>query len=227
MTFVRDKVPNFRLNPDLLKDLLLMCTENVQFTFNNEFYRQSDGIMMGSYLGPILSNIFMAKLEMEHKHIIDSLDFYVRYVDDILIFVRNIQFSIHGMEILNSLLNMKIMVYLNDIPFLDVMLARRQDGTLMRSVYRKPTWLPLYIHYHSYAPMKYKVGLIKTLFHRANRLCTDDMVVREREQIVKHLKANLYPEWLIRRHNTSERKDDQKEVVERKSIWMRLPYKGS
>ena len=51
-------------------------------------------------------------------------------------------------------------------------------------------------------------------------------MVREREQIMKHLKANLYPEWLIRRHNASERKDDQKEVVERKSIWMRLPYKG-
>ena len=172
--YVRDNFPNFPLNPDLLKDLLLMCTENVQFTFNNELYRQSDGIMMGSCLGPILANIFMAKLEMEHEHIIDSLDFYVRYVDDILIFVRNRRECEQLLTVFNSWHgNIKFTIEHenNDaIPFLDVMLARRQDGTLMRSVYRKPTWLPLYIHYHSYAPMKYKVGLIKTLFHRANSL---------------------------------------------------------
>ena len=37
--------------PDL-KQLLYFCTKNVQFLFNNQIYRQRDGVAMGSPLGP-------------------------------------------------------------------------------------------------------------------------------------------------------------------------------
>ena len=46
-----------------MKELLILCTKNVHFTFNNETYIQVDGVVMGSPLGPVLANIFMAKLE--------------------------------------------------------------------------------------------------------------------------------------------------------------------
>ena len=42
-----------------MKDLITLCTNNVPFTFNNEIYRQSDGIAMGSPLGPVLAGIIM------------------------------------------------------------------------------------------------------------------------------------------------------------------------
>ncbi|VDO51390.1 unnamed protein product [Schistosoma margrebowiei] len=45
------------------KKLLLMCTTDVQFQFNNTIYRQIDSVAMGSPLGPILANIFMGSLE--------------------------------------------------------------------------------------------------------------------------------------------------------------------
>ncbi|CAH8547885.1 unnamed protein product [Heterobilharzia americana] len=41
-----------------LKELLLRCTFNVQFSFNNQIYRQKDGIVMGSPLGPLLADFF-------------------------------------------------------------------------------------------------------------------------------------------------------------------------
>ncbi|VDO77259.1 unnamed protein product [Schistosoma margrebowiei] len=57
-------------HPDILplpaiefKRLLLLCTKDVQFQFNNTIYRQTDGVAMGNPLGPVLADIFMANLK--------------------------------------------------------------------------------------------------------------------------------------------------------------------
>ena len=36
---------------------------NVHFTFNEEVYKQTDGVAMGSLLGPVIADIFMVELE--------------------------------------------------------------------------------------------------------------------------------------------------------------------
>ena len=41
-----------------VKELLLLCTEKVQLTFNGKIYMQVDGVAMGSPLGPVLADIF-------------------------------------------------------------------------------------------------------------------------------------------------------------------------
>lgn len=46
-----------------LKEPLLQCTFNAQFRFNNEFYRQTDGIPIGSLLDPPQTGCFMVNLE--------------------------------------------------------------------------------------------------------------------------------------------------------------------
>ena len=46
-----------------MKELLILCTKNVHFTFNNVIKVQNDGVAMGSPLGPVLSDIFMIELE--------------------------------------------------------------------------------------------------------------------------------------------------------------------
>ena len=40
-----------------------MTTSGVKFSFNNTMYRQTDGIAMGSPLGPVLTNIFVGYTE--------------------------------------------------------------------------------------------------------------------------------------------------------------------
>ena len=47
------------LTKNEMKNLLILCTKNVHFAFNNEICIQNDGIAMGSSLGPILAGIFM------------------------------------------------------------------------------------------------------------------------------------------------------------------------
>ena len=46
-----------------MKELLLLCTHGVPFTFNGETYMQKDGVMMGSPLGAQFANVFMTELE--------------------------------------------------------------------------------------------------------------------------------------------------------------------
>ncbi|BHF65825.1 hypothetical protein SprV_0200883800 [Sparganum proliferum] len=46
-----------------LKELSLRCTLNVQFLFDNQLYRQVDGVAMGSPLGSLLADVFMGKLD--------------------------------------------------------------------------------------------------------------------------------------------------------------------
>ncbi|VDP80739.1 unnamed protein product [Echinostoma caproni] len=46
-----------------LKEHLLRCTFGVQFLFNGRIYQQTNGVAMGSPLGPRLADIFMGKLE--------------------------------------------------------------------------------------------------------------------------------------------------------------------
>ena len=46
-----------------MKELLLLCTKHVHFTFNGDIYIQLDAVAMGSPLGPLLADVFMCPLE--------------------------------------------------------------------------------------------------------------------------------------------------------------------
>ena len=69
-------------------NLLTVATKESFFMFNNKFYKQIDGVAMGSPLGPALANIFMCSFENKWlKDCPHSLKpvFYRRYVDDIFV----------------------------------------------------------------------------------------------------------------------------------------------
>ena len=48
----------------LFKKLLLdACTKTAFFFFHKKFYEQTDGVSMGSLLGPLMANVRMTELE--------------------------------------------------------------------------------------------------------------------------------------------------------------------
>ncbi|CAH8534685.1 unnamed protein product [Schistosoma bovis] len=82
-----------------LKELLLRRTLNVQFRFNDNFYRQIDGVT----LGPLLPDCFMSNLENSVlRSIIGRFHLCNRYMDDTFIICEE---DMNLNEILNSLNN--------------------------------------------------------------------------------------------------------------------------
>ena len=72
-----------------MRDLILFCTKNVDFIFNNDIYKQTDGVAMGSPLGPVLAGIIMVELENYMvPRLSNHLHFWRRHVDDTFTFVK-------------------------------------------------------------------------------------------------------------------------------------------
>ena len=54
---------NTNIPKQQIRDLLLLCTKNVHFSYSGDNYTQTDGVTMGRPLGPVLEGIFMVELE--------------------------------------------------------------------------------------------------------------------------------------------------------------------
>ena len=77
-----------------MKKLLLDSCTKTTFSYDNIFYQQSDGGSMGSSLAPVLANIILTEFEkLLVMPLLESgiLIFYCRYVDDMLVLVKEDQ----------------------------------------------------------------------------------------------------------------------------------------
>ena len=88
------------LNKKEMKELLLLCTKNVHFTFNGQIYILEDGVAMGSTLAPLLADIFMTELERSLFPNLRKIKFWRCCVDDTIYFVK-----IGSIEYIRSVLN--------------------------------------------------------------------------------------------------------------------------
>ena len=74
---------------------LLTVTKDQLFIFNGQLFEQTDGVAMGSTLGPVLANVFMysikERLEQEGK----MPTYYRRFVDDTLTIMPIIYVVLH------------------------------------------------------------------------------------------------------------------------------------
>ena len=111
-----------------MKELLTLCTKNVQFTFDNQVYQQNDGVAMGSPLGPVLAGIFMVELE---KQIIPTLGNMVlnkkRFVEDTIGYFKNGRIDIILSKLNSFHPNIQFTYEIqkeNKLPFLVVLLIR-------------------------------------------------------------------------------------------------------
>ena len=220
----------FPIPTDLLKESLLICTENIDFYFLNSPYRQIDGVAMGSPLGPVLADFFMSKMEEQLSDEISKLVFYRRYVDDTLIFCDSKQQFEALLEKMNGVHpNLRVTSEFESdgsLPFLDILISRREDGSIKRSVYRKSTWSGQYLHFTSFTPIREKRALVQTLFSRARKICSQDCLAKELELVRNTLLSNGYPEGFINKHSQPSVRPPKPASVSKLKVYIELPFKG-
>ena len=200
----RKKMIKTKLKREELKELLQVCTKEMHFTFDGKTYTQTDGVCMGSPLGPVLANAFMVHLEETIvPQLGDKMKTWRRYVDDTFTVVEKGTID-EIISVLNNFHpNIKFtheMEHQQQIAFLDVLLKKQQDGTLQTSVYRKPTNNSIYIHWQSYAPKQWKIGTLSGIVRRAHEICSTEELLKEEIRHIKRVftETNGYPPNLVK-----------------------------
>ena len=137
-----------------LKELLIACTTQAHFVFNEKYYDQIDGVPMGSPLGPLLATAFMVDFEERHHNELKKLgvETWMRYVDDV--FAELID-DTNEEEILNFLnnkhKNIKFTIEKsknNTLPFLDTCVIASEFNYNIQ-LYHKPTFTGVYLNWTS------------------------------------------------------------------------------
>ena len=125
-----------------MKELLILCTKNVHFTFDNVIKVRNNGVAMDSPLGPVLSDIFMIELEIS---ILPELTYYIRfwkrYVNYTICFIKVGSVN-YILSVLNSFdVNIEFTYELEHegkLPFLNVLLCRKGKN-FYTTIYGKAT----------------------------------------------------------------------------------------
>jgi len=94
-----NKTHELNLSGDRLIDLLDTAAKNQLFLFNGNLYEQTDGVAMGSPLGPLLANVFMCSIEDKLNQDGKLPSYYRRYVDDTFTIMPDISRNFFTMEV--------------------------------------------------------------------------------------------------------------------------------
>ena len=159
-------------------------------------YNQTDGVAMGSLLGPALANIFVGYYEEKLFFQTQEPPTYFRYVDYTFAIFDHEAEADEFLTKLNCLHPSLKFTFEKEkrkcLPFLDVYVEKRDIG-FETSAYQKPTFTGKYLHWKSFSPLKRKISLISTLVHRTLMICTKRRLNSETERIKKILLDNGNP----------------------------------
>ena len=155
--------------PNYVPDLAELCLKNSYLRYDGEIYSQIEGAAMGSPLSPVIANLFMEKFEADA---LSSSEYqpvcWLRYVDDtFVIWPHGKEALEYFHEHLNNIHdNIKFTKEIEEdgsLPFLDVLVRKRQDGSLGHSVFRKKTHTDRYLNAASPASEVLRNQDLKTL----------------------------------------------------------------
>ena len=73
----------------------------------------------------------------------------------------------------------------DQIPFLDTLIVRKPDGSVKLLVYMKTTHTDQYLNFASHHPLNHKLGVVRMLLDRMDRIVTEDVDKQKEEATIK------------------------------------------
>ena len=162
----------------LLRLAKLVLTLNC-FSFSGEFYKQTNGVAMGTKMGPNYANLFVGYVE---EQIFDQFDgpvpeLFGRYIDDCFGATscsrRELDHFIEFVDSFHPALDFTWEISPISVTFLDINVSIGDSG-LATTVHYKPTDSHSYLLYSSSHPSHVKNSIPYSQFLRLRRLCSDD-----------------------------------------------------
>ena len=185
-TFAAPDIPE-----NVMCAMLRLCTTKAPFRCpNGNLYYQTDGIAMGSPLGVLFAEAFMASVEETVLNgNIKKPTIYCRYVDDILVEVcepadlEQLKLRLEEVSGLSFTIEHSVA---DTISFLDVSIDAA-DGHFSTTVFRKPTDEGRCLHGKSQCPQRYKDSVVKAYIHRALKHCSTWLLFHQEVERIKQV----------------------------------------
>ena len=186
---------------DTFVTLAKIASCGVIMSTHDGYYKQIDGLAMGSPPAPHLANGWLSQFE---DVIRGDAKLYERYMDDILREIAKSIFEDKLVEV-NSLHpnltftseaeQVKPPSSTGSLPFLDMsVLHDHTTGRLASTWYNKPTDTGLILNYHALAPKRYKRSVVSGFVYRIHRACSSWQYFHESlEKAKRILELNQYP----------------------------------
>ncbi|XP_068083584.1 uncharacterized protein [Anabrus simplex] len=186
---------------------------------------------MGSPLSPVIANFYMEFFEEEAlQTAVNKPSCWFRFVDDTFVIWGHGEEALDGfLTHLNSI-HPRIQFTVEkekdgELAFLDVLVKRKNDGSLGHQVYRKPTHTDRYLNKNSNHHPGQKRAMMKTLVDRALRVCEPEYIEKELRHLDLALQTNGYTVQEVRRalHPRRQPANSKREEPRKKGIAY-LPY---
>ena len=220
-----------KMTPEEIIELYKICVEGTYFVFNRKLYIQVKGLAIGASTSGFVADIFMEKIERGAlTTFINPPRLWLRFVDDTYVFILKIveeAFEAHLNQQNEHVKFTKEKEENRQLSFMDTYNKRQEDGTIITTIYRKPTHTNQYLDFASNHHISHKLSVPKTLLKRADTLITLEEDIKKEEKTVKHaLKQCGYPDWSIERKKIKEKKPTEKGEGEEEENKIRilLPY---
>ena len=221
------------------KRLLTLSTKGSVFYFNGKYYRQKDGVTMGSPLGPALANAFLCHHEkywIEDCPLSYAPVFFARYVDDIFVLLRSNDHITRLAAYMSSKhpnINFTFEMEKDGVlPFLDVNVYRDSDR-FSTTVHRKNTFSGVFTNFTSFLPETYKRGLVSTLLFRAYKINSSYKSLHEEIEKLKCIfrrnayKSSFIDKYILRFFNKTRESKLPVHTAPKKEVSIVLPFLGS
>ena len=215
------------LSPKEIIQLLEFCLNATYLCHQGRFFQQTFGTAMGSPVSVTVANLVME--DVETRAISPATHtplFWKRYVDDICTALQKShveEFKDH-LNTIEPTIQFTVELESNGkLSFLDTEILHNDNGVLTTSVFRKKTHTDKYLSFDSHHPFNHRVSVIKTLFDRAEKLCTtqgdkDDEI----QHVTTALLANGYPRDIVSKYG-HVKKGTRSDRMEPKATVV-LPY---
>ena len=193
--------PALDIPEDVLRSLLHTCTKEAPFlSHRGELYRQIDGVAMGSPLGVLFANIYMAAVEEKTFQDNPPSGIYARYIDDIFV-TTNTDNEVTTM--ISALQSNSCLRFTSEhslegrLPFLDIDI-KKEGGNFSTKVFTKATNIGRCLNARGECPATYKKSVVASYVNRALTHCsTWAETHKELDRVRQLLTNNGYPDRLI------------------------------
>lgn len=172
----------------LFLKLTKLCMDQNICQFRSNFYIIKKGTCMGNALSPFLANLFMSHFEtnMKEEHSLPRV--WWRYVDDVAAIIEKDSEQQFLTKLNSKWPTIKFTVETeekNSLPFLDIRMNRKADGSIEFSIDRKPSNTPCYIPSDSFCPMSHKQAAFHSMVYR---LCKIPLNIENYMSELKYIK---------------------------------------